>query len=1118
MKSLLITELEKQSILQMYKDVVYDININYNLLSEAAPGVGGLFGDDAVKGVDDVIRALQKAEKNPKEDFFKVLDKGGEVIFQGNQSKIDALINKLNATKNALKTNTQNIPDLQILKTNLGDEFDMFILLLRNFKGLSGKILMDDAYEEFLKASAKISKVNEAKAEYDFLRQTYNELVSIRALKPGEVYNQSEIEAALSKVLKNPNTGTSPELFIKTILPKVELKMQSIPEVMDKAATARTRITAGTLAQNTSKVLTAGEAAILQQNWPRFWVRYIKELRRLGWGSKAWGASVDQKATQEIEKQLEDLELTIAKKIEDGQSYDDEIKKISDLVIFARRTYKTSAYDNMTDFYRKWLSENKLVTYDADVFKEFLAKNPEINFLLTTSSTDISDFAWAAFSQRVATFFNPFRGNFQDVLGQRIAGKNPDGTPLNKLDLPGMLKKAATGTGEAVGLASQRELMRITWGTRMLNSETKILVAKFGVRGYFQKRMKSLLVIHFLILPAIYSFFDSIVSILFIRKKLNEDLKKIRGYFCDPGKMIFTQEQCDRIKPIPTENINYLENFWAYFPLVGGFGRGESNSFLPITHIDNMILGVSKFLDAFKKSDFTFEMFLQTFMGVKVPIPQELRDLGYDSVYDFETNVNMMLAKMEDFPKPVADWMKKNPVWSPIPKQGVKYDENDIKYIDVVSGEEVQIKTENTYTMYNEEGIVEKVTEKVDKWSDDIEKQFIKTKFKSCLFENDLGELYDSNFGEGGFQFITGDTGDIRFNLKRKDGTIDEVYPMSEVEAGDNFFQTYRYKDDDLAFSCERAEDMVLGYTNPSTDEEITSLQAKRIGLEPEIFNRFKKAYVNSKFIYVDDGNLILKINDSKYPNDYTIEKIDDEWWWKERIDKDTKEVLHTYKKKENIFESKKQNKKMKTLNESIREKLTSKYVDKTNKYLKINENYEKVYKYFEKGDYDTYFKKMFKLAEAFKNSKLYLTEADDELFSKGISLLGGQEPMIKEKFVDFLSKDLGLTPSMRDYIESKIEETPNTQIGDLFMKPSVVIDIIVDAVVENVKSSASEPTDLMSAIELTTVPYFDSPEFRYKLSKVLKPMIGQKLENKKGKIIDMVKRALKAKEDKSES
>jgi hypothetical protein len=93
-----------------------------------------------------------------------------------------------------------------------------------------------------------------------------------------------------------------------------------------------------------------------------------------------------------------------------------------------------------------------------------------------------------------------------------------------------------------------------------------------------------------------------------------------------------------------------------------------------------------------------------------------------------------------------------------------------------------------------------------------------------------------------------------------------------------------------------------------------------------------------------------------------------------------------------------------------------------------------------------------------------------------------------------------------------------DTQIGDLFMKPSVVIDIIVDAVVENVKSSASEPTDLMSAIELTTVPYFDSPEFRYKLSKVLKPMIGQKLENKKGKIIDMVKRALKAKEEKSES
>jgi hypothetical protein len=307
----------------------------------------------------------------------------------------------------------------------------------------------------------------------------------------------------------------------------------------------------------------------------------------------------------------------------------------------------------------------------------------------------------------------------------------------------------------------------------------------------------------------------------------------------------------------------------------------------------------------------------------------------------------------------------------------------------------------------------------------------------------------------------------------------------------------YVKREDSWYKQLENGEEELIGSFERGAGDLLTLEKAKEIGLESQ-FNKY-----DVKFYYINDKKVKLLTPDNEV---YYITKDEDGKWYYEG----TSTILPESKKQKT--------KKMKTLNESIREKLTSKYVNKTNKFLKINENYEKVYKHFEKGDYDTYFNKMFKLAEAFKSSKLYLTEADDELFSKGISLLGGQEEMIKEKFVDFLSKDLGLTPSMRDYIKPQIKNMSDTQIGDLFMKPSVVIDIIVDAVVENVKSSASEPTDLMSAIELTTVPYFDSPEFRYKLSKVLKPMIGQKLENKKGKIIDMVKRALKAKEEKSES
>jgi hypothetical protein len=243
----------------------------------------------------------------------------------------------------------------------------------------------------------------------------------------------------------------------------------------------------------------------------------------------------------------------------------------------------------------------------------------------------------------------------------------------------------------------------------------------------------------------------------------------------------------------------------------------------------------------------------------------------------------------------------------------------------------------------------------------------------------------------------------------------------------------------------------------------------------------------------------IEKISDTeiKFTNpkskisDTAIKKDDGEWYWKSDNSKLTCDVNEN---------------KMRNLKNLIREKLTTKYVDKANKVIKITENYQKVHKHLIEENYDKYFSKMFKLAESYKNSKKILTESDEELFSKGISLLGGQEEKIKEELLNYLERDLGLTSSMKDFVKNEFESIGKEQIGDLFLKPQILTDILVNAVIESTKSNTSEPNDIMSALETVTVSYFDTPDFRYKLGKIIKQMIGNKMEDRKGKIVQMVR------------
>ena len=291
--------------------------------------------------------------------------------------------------------------------------------------------------------------------------------------------------------------------------------------------------------------------------------------------------------------------------------------------------------------------------------------------------------------------------------------------------------------------------------------------------------------------------------------------------------------------------------------------------------------------------------------------------------------------------------------------------------------------------------------------------------------------------------------------------------------------------------ATDDTEETTTGDGNLSKDDMIN------LGLPQAFYDNRIKRY-RGTVRKISDDELVYTSISEKTKGDYRIKNIDGVWYWggnKENPVVETKIIKQ---------------KNMKTLNESIREKLTSKYIDKSKKFIKITENLEKVYPFFEEENYDVFFKKMFKLAESFKKSKLYINEADEELFSKGLSLLSGQEDTIKEKLVNHIATSLSLSDKMKSYVKDGIDSVPNNELGSLFTSPRKIADMVVDAVVDQARESKTNTTDVMSAIESSTVAYFETSEFRRKLVREIQNLIGPKMDEKKGKITQIVRDLLK--------
>jgi hypothetical protein len=208
-----------------------------------------------------------------------------------------------------------------------------------------------------------------------------------------------------------------------------------------------------------------------------------------------------------------------------------------------------------------------------------------------------------------------------------------------------------------------------------------------------------------------------------------------------------------------------------------------------------------------------------------------------------------------------------------------------------------------------------------------------------------------------------------------------------------------------------------------------------------------------------------------------------------------------------------------KTLKESIKNKLLLKNEEKKYKIRKINENLRKFEEDFYYGNYNKFFKKMFKLGESFKNSKLYLNEDDNVTFDNALiqsGLFKGQEDRMKKEFCNYICNKLGLDNEIKMNFEKRINEYPFNDIGQLFTDTEKVVDLIYKSFTDSISDSTGTPNDFTTALQSTIKPYLKTADFERNFKSNLVSLSEPIMDNARKKVDDLVSKIkeLLAKED----
>lgn len=207
-----------------------------------------------------------------------------------------------------------------------------------------------------------------------------------------------------------------------------------------------------------------------------------------------------------------------------------------------------------------------------------------------------------------------------------------------------------------------------------------------------------------------------------------------------------------------------------------------------------------------------------------------------------------------------------------------------------------------------------------------------------------------------------------------------------------------------------------------------------------------------------------------------------------------------------------------KTLKESIRKKLLLKSTSNGSRVNKISENLYKIAGEFYNGDPNKFIKKLDKLTEAYKKSKMYLTEDTNDSFSVAFArVFKGDEDSIKSKSISYFLDKLGLEGEIRTSVEEELEKIPADEVTKMFTDDWS--DIVVKAIVKNAETEDSAPENVMGAIKKVMATQIEmSSETQKRLEKEISKILTPVRDTKKEKIQSMADDIKKKIIDSSES
>jgi hypothetical protein len=212
--------------------------------------------------------------------------------------------------------------------------------------------------------------------------------------------------------------------------------------------------------------------------------------------------------------------------------------------------------------------------------------------------------------------------------------------------------------------------------------------------------------------------------------------------------------------------------------------------------------------------------------------------------------------------------------------------------------------------------------------------------------------------------------------------------------------------------------------------------------------------------------------------------------------------------------------KEMKTLKESVRNKILLTKENKDKKVNKISENLYKIAGDFYNDRYDVFFNKYVKLKESYKKSKMFLTEGDSDNFKNAfVRVFKGDEEELVRVAIPWFTSKLGLEGTVKAEVEEKLKNKySGDDIADLFEDDWS--DIVVLSIINNAKSDVSEPTNAMDAVEKALMSNMRA-DFKEDLKNSIKNLIYPVQDSRKTEIVNLaneLKNAILASKDGEES